>query len=258
MIRKPSTLLSYAVMSLLLLASSSAHAQPAAFAEAKLAWTLPWDADWVTAVSFIGNNKVAAGNKLGGILVWNLPASLGEKAPPPARQLAGHTNEVTRLLTTPDQKTLISASLDHTIKYWDALSEIGEPGMVVLNARARYDAQERKKKVPVAVEAKVRVQKAERELTAHTDWVLGLSMTPDGKTLLSGADRTVGPKKEKEGEVIVWDLPAGKEVRRLKLKGWPWGLAISPDGQSALIAERIPLVFDSGARSGLKLWNVQT
>src|SRR5476649_670434 len=85
-------------------------AQPKDFADAKLLWTLPWDSDWVTSVSFIGNNRVAAGNKLGGILVWNLPDAADAKAPPPARQLAGHTNEVTRLLTTPDQATLISAS----------------------------------------------------------------------------------------------------------------------------------------------------
>ena len=33
---------------------------------------------------------------------------------------------------------------------------------------------------------------------------------------------------------------------------------MSPDGQSAVISERIPLVFDSGSRSALKIWNVQT
>ena len=230
------------------LVGPTAHAQ-APFADAKLVWTLPWDADWVTTVSFVGNNKVAAGNKLGDILVWDLPASPGDKAPLPSRRLAGHTNEITRMLTTPDQKTLISASCDHTIKYWNMEAEKIEAGMVVLNERARYEAESRKRKIPKMVEAPLQVQKCSKELTAHKDWVLGLSMTPDGKTLLSGDDK---------GQVIVWDRAAGKEVRRWKMKGWAWGLAISPDGQSALISERIPLVFDSGARSGLNLWNVQT
>ena len=234
---------------ILLLTAASASAQEAAFADAKKLWSLQWDVDWVTAVSFVGNNKIAAGNKLGDILVWDLPTSPGDKAPPPTRRLAGHTNEITRLLTTPDQKTLISASNDHTIKYWDMQSQSGQPGSVVLNARPIYEAEARKKKAPAVMEAKVQVQKWGRELNGHKDWVLGLSMTPDGKTLLSGDDK---------GEVVVWDLPSGKEVRRWKLGGWAWGLGISPDGQSAIIAERVPLVFDAGARSGLKIWNVQT
>jgi hypothetical protein len=48
-------------------------AQPGAFDKAKPAWNLPWDADWVTAVSFVGPNRVAAGNNLGDILIWDLP-----------------------------------------------------------------------------------------------------------------------------------------------------------------------------------------
>jgi WD40 repeat protein len=166
----------------------------------------------------------------------------------PAYRLAGHDNEITRLLTTPDGRTVISASFDRTIKYWDAAPQAGPPDVVVLNLRARRDAEERKKKVPPPVEAKVQVQKPRQELTGHREWVHGLSLTPDGKTLLSGDDK---------GEVIVWDAPTGREMRRWQTKGWVWALAIAPDGQSALISERVPLVFDSGSYSGLKLWNVQ-
>src|SRR6185369_10023120 len=93
----------FALLASLLIAHHAA-AQTKEFADAKLAWTLPWDADWVTAVSFVGNDKVAAGNKLGDLWLWNLPASLTEKAPLPARRLAGHTNEINRLVVSPDQK----------------------------------------------------------------------------------------------------------------------------------------------------------
>lgn len=229
------------------LAASTVQAQ--ALDKATLAWSMPWDADWVTAVSFIGNSKLAAGNNLGDILVYDLPEKTGGPAPLPVRRLMGHTNVINRLLTTPDQKTLLSASNDHRVAYWDMTSEPSEAGVVVLNARAIGEAETKKKKVPDAKEAKVKVQKPSQLLTEHQEWVLGMSLTRDGNTLVTGDDK---------GEVIVWDRPAAKAVKKWKLKGWVWGLAVDPEGKSVVISERIPLVFDSGARSALSIWNVQT
>ena len=40
---------------------------------------------------------------------------------PPARRLDGHTNGITHLQTLPDGKTLVSSSLDHTIRVWGYL-----------------------------------------------------------------------------------------------------------------------------------------
>src|SRR5262249_6038176 len=167
----------------------------------------------------------------------------------PIRKLAGHTNTINRLLITPDQRWLISASNDHTIRIWDMQAEASEAAMVILNSSARREAETRKRKVPAAVEAKVQVQKTARVLSGHNDWVLGLSLTKDGNMLVSGDDK---------GEIIVWDLPAGKELRRWKLKGWAWAVAVEPQGKSLLVSERIPLVFDSGQMSGLRLWDPQT
>lgn len=41
------------------------HSHGQTFDKTALAWTLPWDADWVTAISFAGPNRLAAGNNLG-------------------------------------------------------------------------------------------------------------------------------------------------------------------------------------------------
>lgn len=120
---------------------------------------------------------------------------------------------------------------------------------VVLNARARDEAVARKRKVPPPVEVKVSVIEAARVLKGHKDWVLGLSLTPDGKTLVSGDDK---------GVVIVWDRPAAKELRRWQVKGWVWALAVAPDAQTLAVSERVHLVFDSGRHAGLKLWDPQT
>jgi WD40 repeat protein len=220
------------------------------FDKAALAWKLPWDADWVTSVAFLGNNRVAAGNNLGQILVWDLPSKVGAAAPAPSWRLDGHTNSVNRLVATPDGRWLISASNDHTIRYWDMQAESKKMDLVVLNARAIAEAMSKKnKKVPPAVEAKVQVHDAARILKGHKDWVLGLALSGDGKILASGDDK---------GEVIVWDRPEGKEIRRWKVKGWAWALAVSPDAQTVVVSERYPTVFDKSRHAGLKLWDAQT
>ena len=66
------------------------------FDKATLAWTLPWDTTWVTAVTFIGpSRRLAAGNNFGQIFLWELPEKPGDPAPPPVRRLDGHSNTIT-------------------------------------------------------------------------------------------------------------------------------------------------------------------
>src|SRR5262245_5875987 len=98
------------------------------------AWTLTWDADWVTAVAFVGPRRVAAGNNLGQILVWDLPDKPGGDPPKPRLRLDGHTNVISQLAATPDCGTLISASYDHTIRYWDGAATAEPSDTVALNA----------------------------------------------------------------------------------------------------------------------------
>jgi WD40 repeat protein len=230
------------------------------FDKVTLAWTLPWDTDWVTAVCFLGaTRRLAAGNNRGQILLWDLPERPGEKAPTPTQMLGlpisieglgGHTNAVTRLVSTADGRCVISASYDHTIRYW--FSGWGGATIwkvpITLNARTRQEAAARSsRKVPDALQAKVAFHKSDRVLEGHHDWVQALALSRDGSLLVSGDDG---------GQVIVWDRPAGKELRRWRLKGWAYALALSPDNKQAAISERIPLVFDPGQHTGVKLWDV--
>lgn len=226
------------------------------FDRAALAWTLPWDADWVTAVCFLGpTRRLAAGNNLGQLLVWDLPDPTGGKTPPPPiLRLDGHTNAITRLLVSPDGRWLLSASYDHSIRFWDLQAAATGNETVVLNARAIADARAKAArrsgiKIPPAVEIKVQVQKAARVLDTHREWVQGLAQSHDGNLLLSGDDA---------GQVILWDRPAAKELRRWQVKGWCYALALSPDGKQALVSERLPLVFDSGQHKGVRLWDATT
>src|SRR5947209_5306489 len=94
------------------------------FTRARLVWSLPWDADWVTAVCFLGSTrKLAAGNNRGDVLLWDLPDKLAGDAPRPVRRLAGHDNCVSRLVATSDGRWLYSASYDHTLRAWDMQAE---------------------------------------------------------------------------------------------------------------------------------------
>jgi WD40 repeat protein len=218
-----------------------------------LAWNLPWDADWTSAVAWLGaSRRVAAGNNLGQILLWDLPAKPGGDPPKPVARLDGHTNAVTHLAALPDGKTLISSSYDHTVRYWDIPQTTPAAAeTVVLNARAIEDATRRKSngaKVPAAVEAKVAVLKPAKTLTEHSEWVVGMGLSGDGKWLVTGDDA---------GHVIVWNAADATVAKRWKLaKGWVYAAALSPDGKQACITERLTLVFDSGRHAAVKLWEV--
>ncbi len=218
-----------------------------------LAWNLIWDADWVTSVAFLGaSRRVAAGNNLGEILVWELPAKSGGDAPKPSLHLDGHTNVISHLAATADGTVLISASYDHTIRHWDGTAQADPSESLVLNASAIADAERRKSngaKVPPALPAKVGVVKNTRTLDAHKEWVVGLELSRDGNVFISGDDG---------GNVFIWNRENGEVTKRWQTKGWTYALALSPDQTQACVGERLPLVFDSDRHAGLRLWNAKT
>jgi WD40 repeat protein len=234
---------------ILTLAFASSSATAANVEKAALVWSLPWDADWVTSVSFLSPTRVAAGNNLGQILVWDLPDSYKAPTPSPVRRLDGHTNTITRLITTPDGRWLISSSYDHTIRLWDIQGNAVRKDAVVLNVRAIEEAQTRKRKEPPAKSVKVDVQETDKVLQGHNDWITSMSLSKDGTLLASG---------DEKGEVIIRQLPSGSEQRRWKVKGWVYAVALSPEKDALLVTERLPLVFDSGRHAGVKIWNPAT
>ncbi|WP_020468661.1 WD40 repeat domain-containing protein [Zavarzinella formosa] len=216
-----------------------------------MAWNLTWDAEWVTAVTFLGSSRrVAAGNNLGQILLWELPAKAGGDPPKPVARLDGHINVISRLTSSPDGKTLISASYDHTVRFWDVpenLPAATEP--LTLNARMIEDTTRRKSngaKVPPAMEAKVAVLKSTRTFNEHKEWVVSLELSRDGKTIISGDDG---------GHVLIWDRDSFAIGKRWQVKGWANAVALSPDCTQACVSERYPLVFDSGRHAAVKIWD---
>lgn len=240
------------------------------FEKATLLWSFTWDADWVSAVSFIGDKHFAAGNNLGEILIWELPEKpepLGESpsekskpadkserplylSPKPVRQMVGHSNIINRLLCA-ENRWLISASNDHTVKYWDIEAKPSGMAKHVLNARTIEDINRNKnsgRKPPTPLETEVQTQAATKTIEGR-EWIIGASLSQDETTLITGDDA---------GQVAVYDRKTGAEKKRWQVKGWAFAVAISPDLKQSLVSERYPLVFDSGRHNAVKLWDVAT
>jgi WD40 repeat protein len=93
-------------------------------------------------------------------------------------------------------------------------------------------------------------------LTRHTDWVMSVAISPDGKTLASGS---------RDATIRLWDITSGKLIATIEgYDGFAYRLVFSPDGKTLASAgadERIkerkrnPRTSWGGV---VKLWDVST
>lgn len=196
------------------------------------------------AVAFLGSDRrIAAGDRDGRLLVWDLPEpadsppleqqqkTLGA-APAPKQSLIGHTNGISRLATTPDGKSLISASFDRTIRIWDITAAPSGSVEVIVDHELR-DALAKKsgKKADDETSAtKVESLTSAHTLEGHKDWIDSLSLSSDGRCLLTGDQSSL---------VIAWDVAAHKERSRWSGHPWNWivATALTADGETAVVSE---------------------
>lgn len=234
-------------------------------------WQLSLEGEWPTSVAFLGDSRhVAAGNRAGQIYVWELPENppkperkdgkdKTEDRPPdfaPVRRLDGHTNGITHLRTTPDGKTLISSSLDHSIRLWDVNASSSGKVKVVLDAKSRerkakYKSKEEKEKLLGAPGVEVETVAATHLLQGHDGWVFGLDISADGKRLISGDDQCLS---------VVWDLASRKQISSWHGydRVWVRSAALSPDGKTVFTCEYADRrsSFDAPAAQA-RLWNAE-
>jgi WD40 repeat protein len=109
-----------------------------------------------------------------------------------AEKQRAHSREVMSVAFSPDGATIVSGSLDKTIKVWDAGIYLSPP----------YSSPSPKLSAPTLATASLEL-KAE-EQSAHSRSINSVAFSPDGSTIVSGSD---------DKTIKVWD--AGSLARHI-------------------------------------------
>ncbi len=193
----------------------------------------------------VGNKKPVT------IRIWN--AVTGEHI----RTISRHSDKVTCIAFSPDGKTLVSGSMDQTIRFWDIhtgdqkLGLISQKGVITCiafspdgkiiaagNGRPKNENNKYPDKTIQLWEAKTG-----KEITTfpgHSEEVLTITFSPDGKTLASGC---------KDKTVRLWDIHTAQTIATFDghFRGVN-AVVFSPDGKT--------LASSNSGNGTILLWNV--
>ena len=139
----------------------------------------------------------------------------------------GHTGAITGLATDASGATLISTSLDGTLRFWD-FDSCKELAVIDLGTSASVLRINRDNNlIGVATDdAIIRIydattHKLARRFEGHTGHITDIAFSEDGRWLISAAaDYTIR----------TWDLPSGKMIDWFSTKRAPTSIAFSPSG----------------------------
>ena len=207
---------------------------------------------------------------------WDLKAGVMRAA------LGGHgidnyPVQVWGLAFAPDGRALASIGNDPQVRVWDVRTGFGR-----LTVPLHFNSRNGEQKVAWSPDGKT-LAAGERSairlydaatgkpgpvLEGHTSQINALAFSPDGKRLVSasgrGAIRLIGPTRRAEpGEVIVWDLEAGKPLHVLRAyKQGAYAVAWSPDGGRLATGGVVTASDDEGKgakpRDGISIWDARS
>jgi WD40 repeat protein len=202
---------------------------------------------WVTGVAVTSDGKtVASSSQDKTVRIWNL--SEWDRVTGKGRLTLSHGQEVHCLALAPDGKVLATGDEAGVLRLWDRATGNLLRTMQVSNERMRAlafmpDGQT----IVVATGKTVRfldlaTSAEQKALRGLTSWVDGVALSPDGRNLAVGSFvregySDEGNQADRPGEVLLWDLTAGKELRRLRAHtGGVNTMGFTPDGKTLATA----------------------
>jgi WD40 repeat protein len=161
------------------------------------------------------------------------------------KTFSGHRDIVTSVRFSPGDSTLVTSSVDSTIRIWNKKSgvivrEIRQPSGIAYMDVSR----DRKQAVTGSYDSKVRIWNLNdgsliRELDGHKSTVWTVAFSEDGNKIASG---------DNNGIIKIWDASSGRLLRNLTgHKRIVWSVKFSRDG-SKLASASFDYTF--------KLWNI--
>jgi WD40 repeat protein len=150
-----------------------------------------------------------------------------------AQRFVGHSEPIFGVAASPDNDTVLTGSVDTTVRLWDAASgeelrrfagHTGSVWNVAYSPNGRTVLTASRDNTARLWDATTGEEL--RRFAAHTDSVWGIAYSPDGHTVLTGSfDKTAR----------LWDVTTGRELGRLNgHRAAVWGVAYSPDGNTVL------------------------
>jgi WD40 repeat protein len=179
--------------------------------------------------------------------LWILPVLAALASAQLPGEIKGHAGFVHHLAFSPDGNIMATASLDKTVKIWDAKTgkELktlkGHTDQVycvaVNNDGSMVASGSRDKSIRLW---DVKEAKVLKELKGHTESVESVAFSPDGKLLASGG---------LDKAVRLWDASDGRELKNLGTHpDSVYCVAWSPDGT---------LLASAGREGTIKIWDVK-
>ena len=202
----------------------------------------------------------------GEIRLWDVASGqpLGET------MLAHAGAYVEELGFSPDGHTLISGGTDASVSTWavDSLQFSGDilPAMIFWGS---LDFSQDGRLMAIGdsdgtielwdLETGERVGEA---ITGHSDWIVGLALSPDGRVVASGACSKFNEEYQcVQGEIRLWDMESGQPIGGILEGnfGWVSSLAFDPNG-GILASGACEQLYISNlcVRGEIRLWDVET